>query len=318
MRMTIEETVGFLRACEDALILIHQSPDGDCVGAGFALYRMLRAMGKRARVVCPDPIPSRYDFLKAEDMPEFEPKCVISTDVADLQLLGGLREQYEGHIDLCIDHHISNTDYAARTCVNPQASAACEVMYEIALCAGIPITDELATCLYTGIATDTGCFKYENTSARAHEIVAALMREHPIGYALINRNMFDVKSRGRLRMEHAVTDIMEFYLDGRCTVISITQDILREMNEDPADLDGVAGLPLQVEGVEVGVTIKEKSEGLYKISMRSANQANVSRICCGFGGGGHVKAAGCAISGTLEEVKQTVVAAVKQELDQIS
>ena len=144
--------------------------------------------------------------------------------------------------------------------------------------------------------------------------MAKLKREHALPYARINRNMFDVKSLGRLKMERAVMEIMEFYLDGRCTMICVTQDILRQMQVEEAELDGIAGLPLQVEGVEVGVTLKEKEPGFYKISMRSADRANVSRICGQLGGGGHVKAAGCALRGTLSQVKEILVRAVEQEL----
>lgn len=314
MRIAIAQAADCLKQCEDVYILIHQSPDGDCVGAGFALMHVLHAMGKRAKVLCPEPIPARYGFLTAPDSGEFPAKYVIAVDVADLQLLGNLRSTYEGHVDLCIDHHISNTDYAARVCVDPDASAACQVLYEIIQALGMPLTDPMAVCIYTGIATDTGCFKYENASARAHEIVARLKREHELPYAQINRNMFDVKSLGRLKMERAVMEIMEFYLDGRCTMICVTQEILRRMQVEEAELDGIAGLPLQVEGVEVGVTIKEKEPGVYKVSMRSADRANVSRICGKLGGGGHVKAAGCSLQGTLAQVKETLVSAVEQEL----
>ena len=314
MRIEIAQAAECLKQCEDVYILIHQSPDGDCVGAGFALMQLLHAMGKRAKVLCPEPIPARYGFLTAPDSGEFPAKYVIGVDVADLQLLGNLRSTYEGHVDLCIDHHISNTDYADRVCVDPDASAACQVLYEIIQALGMPLTDSMAACIYTGIATDTGCFKYENATARAHEIVAKLKREHALPYARINRTMFDVKSLGRLKMERAVMEIMEFYLDGRCTMICVTQDILRQMQVEEAELDGIAGLPLQVEGVEVGVTLKEKEPGFYKISMRSADRANVSRICGQLGGGGHVKAAGCALRGTLSQVKEILVRAVEQEL----
>ena len=141
------------------------------------------------------------------------------------------------------------------------------------------------------------------------------MKNHKLKYALINRNMFDVKSIGRIRMEKAVMEIMEYYLDNRLTIICITSDILKSMNVDGNDLEGCASLPLQVEGVEVGVTIKEKSAGVYKISMRSANEVNVSDICKLLGGGGHIKAAGCLIEGSLEFVKKTIIDAVRKGMD---
>lgn len=317
MLIDLSEAVEFLKGCEDAVILTHQSPDGDCIGAGFALKDLLEALGKRSRVLCSDEFPKRYDFMTSVGSgEEFEPKTVIAVDIADPQLMGNLRETYGNKVQLCIDHHISNVGYAEKTLLNAGASATCELIYELADAMKIQMSDHCAACIYTGIATDTGCFKYECTTARCHEIAAELMKSHKLKYAKINREMFDVKSIGRLKMERIVTDLMEYYLDNRLTMICITSDILNEQHVDANDLDGCASIPLQVEGVEVGVTIKEKSENEYKVSMRSANDINVSAICQTLGGGGHIKAAGCLVKGTLEEVKAAVVEAVRKGMEE--
>lgn len=317
MLIDLSEAVEFLKGCEDAVILTHQSPDGDCIGAGFALKDLLKALGKRSRVLCSDEFPKRYDFMTSVGSgEEFEPKTVIAVDIADPQLMGNLRETYGNKVQLCIDHHISNVGYAEKTLLNAGASATCELIYELADAMKIQMSDHCAACIYTGIATDTGCFKYECTTARCHEIAAELMKSHKLKYAKINREMFDVKSIGRLKMERIVTDLMEYYLDNRLTMICITSDILNEQHVDANDLDGCASIPLQVEGVEVGVTIKEKSENEYKVSMRSANDINVSAICQTLGGGGHIKAAGCLVKGTLEEVKAAVVEAVRKGMEE--
>lgn len=317
MLIDLSEAVEFLKGCEDAVIITHQSPDGDCIGAGFALKDLLEALGKRSRVLCSDEFPKRYDFMTSVGSgEEFEPKTVIAVDIADPQLMGNLRETYENKVQLCIDHHISNVGYAEKTLLNAGASATCELIYELADAMKIQMSDHCAACIYTGIATDTGCFKYECTTARCHEIAAELMKSHKLKYAKINREMFDVKSIGRLKMERIVTDLMEYYLDNRLTMICITSDILNEQHVDANDLDGCASIPLQVEGVEVGVTIKEKSENEYKVSMRSANDVNVSAICQTLGGGGHIKAAGCLVKGTLEEVKAAVVEAVRKGMEE--
>lgn len=317
MLIDLSEAVEFLKGGEDAVILTHQSPDGDCIGAGFALKDLLEALGKRSRVLCSDEFPKRYDFMTSVGSgEEFEPKTVIAVDIADPQLMGNLRETYGNKVQLCIDHHISNVGYAEKTLLNAGASATCELIYELADAMKIQMSDHCAACIYTGIATDTGCFKYECTTARCHEIAAELMKSHKLKYAKINREMFDVKSIGRLKMERIVTDLMEYYLDNRLTMICITSDILNEQHVDANDLDGCASIPLQVEGVEVGVTIKEKSENEYKVSMRSANDVNVSAICQTLGGGGHIKAAGCLVKGTLEEVKAAVVEAVRKGMEE--
>ena len=315
MLIDLSEAVEFLKGCEDAVILTHQSPDGDCIGAGFALNDLLEALGKRSRVLCSDEFPKRYDFMTSVGSgEEFEPKTVIAVDIADPQLMGNLRETYENKVQLCIDHHISNVGYAEKTLLNAGASATCELIYELADAMKIQMSDHCAACIYTGIATDTGCFKYECTTARCHEIAAELMKSHKLKYAKINREMFDVKSIGRLKMERIVTDLMEYYLDNRLTMICITSDILNEQHVDANDLDGCASIPLQVEGVEVGVTIKEKSENEYKVSMRSANDVNVSAICQTLGGGGHIRAAGCTVEGNLSQVKLKILSVIAPAL----
>lgn len=316
MKIDFDEAVTLLKNSKDVYILIHQSPDGDCTGSGTALYHILKYLGKRARVICSDEIPKRYEFLRrgyADE--EFEPEFIMAADVADINLLGKYKEIYGNSVDLCIDHHISNTDYAKKTLVCPDASAACEVVYELIKLMDIPLTEEITKCIYTGIATDTGCFKYENTTARCHEIVAELKRDCHVNFAKINREMFDVKSKSRLMLERAVTDTMEYHLDDKLTMICVTSQMISEMGADVSELEGLAGIPLQVEGAEVGVTIKQKDENSYKISMRSANNVNVSDICASMGGGGHVKAAGCLLHGTLEEVKQQIISAVKEGLE---
>lgn len=319
MLINMSEACEFLKECEDTVVLIHQSPDGDCTGAGIAVREILHAMGKRCRIECSDIIPKRYDFLTSVTgsgiNDEFEPKTIIAVDVADPQLLGSLREKYDGKVQLCIDHHVSNVEYAAKTLLYPDASATCEIIYNMAKELGFKLSDHIATCIYTGIATDTGCFKYENTSAQCHEIVAELMKSHKLKYAKINREMFDVKSPGRIKMESTVMELMEFYYGNKLTMICVTADIMQKMGVDSNDLEGCASLPLQVEGAEVGIMIKEREKDVYKISMRSANDVNVSKICQTLGGGGHVKASGCLLKGSLDDVKKELIAAVGKAIE---
>ena len=319
MKIDFNEAAGLLKNCGNAYILIHQSPDGDCTGSGAALYHILKYMGKKAKIICSDEIPKRYGFITDGYTDEdFEPEFIIASDVADINLLGRYKEIYGGRVDLCIDHHISCRVYADFSLVCADAAATCEVVFELMEMLGVPLTEDITKCIYTGIATDTGCFKYENTTARCHEIVAELKRTFDIGYAKINREMFEVKSRGRIKIERAVTDIMEYYLDDRCTMICVTTEILDKWGVDSSELEGLAGIPLQVEGVEVGVTIKQRDENSYKISMRSANEVNVSDICASLGGGGHVKAAGCLLYGTIDEVKRKIVDAVAEGIKKCS
>ncbi len=314
--MNINDVVSFLINSDNINIITHKSPDGDTLGCGFALVNFLRSMGKKANVINNDEFPKRYKFLYEGYFPmEFEEKCVIAVDVADLQLLGGNLERYkaEGKIDLCIDHHVSNTMYAKRTIVDKHAAAACEVMYEIIKASGRPMTKIISKCLYTGIATDTGCFKYENTTVRTHIIASELMK-FDIDFAKINRAMFDVKSKGRILVEQAVSKNMEFFYDDRCSMITITSELIAASHIDPSDFEGLTSITLQVEGVLIGILIKERNQNSYKISVRTTDEIDASAFCQQFGGGGHVRAAGCEIKGSLDEVRQRILDAVKSYL----
>ncbi|MBR2088234.1 MAG: bifunctional oligoribonuclease/PAP phosphatase NrnA [Oscillospiraceae bacterium] len=315
-RMTIEETAAFLKNCRDVHILIHRSPDGDCIGSGYSLQAVLKSLGIRSRVLCSDPIPPRFGYLLSDEEEEsFEPQCVIAVDVADEKLFGTLEETYAGKVDLCIDHHISNLEYADRLLLEGDASAACEVLYKVYRAMGVPFTRQIAMCLYTGMATDTGCFKFSNTTPDTHIFTAQIMREYPdIRYDLINREMFTVKSRGQLNAEIVMLQNMEYHAEGRITIIWATLALCHENGVDEKDMAGLTSLGLQPEGVEVGITVREREPGEYKISMRSARDVNVSAICQVFGGGGHVKAAGCTLNGTIDSVRAQLLSAVEAAL----
>jgi phosphoesterase RecJ-like protein len=308
MQISYKQAADIIRENDNFHILTHQSPDGDTLGSGFALYFALRQLGKKAAVICPDGTTSRYAFLSEgyEEPESFEPDFVIAADIADPGLMGSVRETYEKRVGLCIDHHVSNVFYAEKTLLNGEASAACEVMYNLLKELGVKTDNNIARCLYTGIATDTGCFKYGNTTAQAHRIVAELIG-YDIDFARINREMFDIKSSQRIKLEQHILNNMEVYFDGRCAVLVISEELREGLGVPDEDLDGVAGLPLQVRGMEVAVTLKEKKAGEYKISMRSSGRVNVSEICGSLGGGGHKNAAGCSLKGDRDDVKNSAL-----------
>lgn len=315
MYIGFSEAETFIRNCKDAVIITHRSPDGDCVGAGFAMKEILQQLGIRSRVVCHDVFPKRYDFLTEVGAgEEFEPQTIIAVDIADTKLMGRYQEIYGDKVQLCIDHHISNKNYAEKTLLRAEASAACEVIYDLAKFMGIKITEHCAKCLYTGMATDSGCFKFQCATAHTHEVVAEIMREYNnINFAKINRNMFEVKSYGRIKLESEFNNIAETYLDGKLCIIAVTKDMMNTLGVSDEELEGFASLTIQYEGVEVGIFMRERQDD-YKCSFRSADEVNVSKICELFNGGGHIKASGCNISGNLDDIKKQFVEAVKNAL----
>lgn len=309
------ETETFLRNCEDAVIVTHLSPDGDCIGAGFGLKDILAELGIRSRVVCCDNFPSRYDFMTSVGAgEEFEPKAIIAVDIADSKLMGDLEAVYGDRVQLCIDHHESNKDYAEKTLLREKATATCEIIYDLAKYMGVNITSHCAACLYTGIATDSGCFRYDCTTPRAHEIAAEMKRSYDINFAKINRYMFDVKSLGRIKLEAKVTELLEEHIGGKLALIAVTQDMMRELGVAPDELEGFAPLTIQLENTEVGILMREREPNVFKCSFRSADSVNVSTICQSIGGGGHAKAAGCTIEGELESSKKILIETVRKAL----
>ena len=317
MLIGFSEAEQFLRNCKDAVIITHRNPDGDCIGAGLGLHDILSEIGVRSRVVCHDSFGARYAFLTEGYTDEdFEPQTVIAVDIADTQLMGRYEEIYGGRVQFCIDHHESNKGYAERTLLNAKATAACEVIYQLAKHMGVEITTHCAMCLYTGIATDSGCFKYSCTTPEAHEIAAEMMRSYDIDFARINRAMFDIKSRGRIRLEAELSSMMEEYLDGRLVIVAVTQEIMKSMGVTIDELEGFAPITIQLETAEVGILLREREDGVFKCSFRSANDVNVSKICQTLGGGGHAKAAGCTASGELESIKSYLADAVRKALEE--
>lgn len=314
---TLERIAEVLRSAECVTILCHQFPDGDTLGAGTALCRGLRRLGKRAAVRCSDPIGPKFAFLFRE-LPDddFEGGLVISVDVADTSLLGEpLLSRYGGRISLAVDHHRSGTPFAAETYVDATAAATCEIIYDLLGLLNVPIDPLLADSLYTGITTDTGCFKYVNTTPHTHRVAAKLM-EAGADSVDIDRAMFDTKSRARIAMERRVLDSIRFSKNGEIAVILITKQMIAETGAVEDDLDGIAGIPRCIEGVRIGITLREKNDGAYKVSLRARRPADASVICEQFGGGGHKGAAGCTLSMSAAEAEQKIFAAAERYLSE--
>ena len=307
--MTVPQICAYLNEQEDILILCHQSPDGDTLGSGFGLYYALRALGKRAQVVCSDPIPPQFSYLLPEEMPQITPRCIVAVDVADPQLLGDKLSCLADKVDLCIDHHPSNRGYAARTLVRPDAAATAEVMAEIIRGLQVRLDQRMADCIYMGLCTDTGCFQYSNVTSHTLRIAADMMDLGADAYH-INRKMFGTKSKARIAMEREVLDSLIYAMDGRVAVIAVTKEMLDRTGAKESELDGLSSIPREIEGVKVGITLREKPGG-FKISVRTVEEIDAANICAWVGGGGPARAAGCFIPETLERCREKVIDAAK-------
>lgn len=247
------------------------------------------------------------------DNTDIEFDKIIAVDVADNKLLGEkFQELYGDKVWLCIDHHMSNREYAQNLLLEDRAAAAV-VIYEVICELGVEITPEIANCIYTGLATDTGCFMFSNTTPTVHRIAAEMM-EKGADYTLVNRLMFETKTLSYLKLEQMAVASIESYFEGKCAVMTITRKMFEESGSSSSECDGIASLPRKIEGVQVGVTIRERHDGTYKVSLRTVEPIDASKICGKLGGGGHNRAAGCEFDCSLEEAKQTLLEIIEAEL----
>jgi phosphoesterase RecJ-like protein len=318
---SIFEVCNFLKETDNFIILTHASPDGDTLGSAYALLFILEKLGKKGKVICPDEIPEKYSYFMRDIAfcEAAEEKTIIAVDVADNKLLGKLKNEYADKVELCIDHHRSNTGFAKHTYLDAAAAANCECVFDIAKALGVEIEKETALALYTGISTDTGCFRFSNTTAKTMRIAADLM-EKGIDTAEINRIMFETKSKLRVELERLALEGMEFFFDDKCALITITRQMYEATGCKDEDLEGITAIPRSIEGVLAGITLREKAEGGYKLSVRTYPPLDASKICALLGGGGHIRAAGCQINSkySLSQAKEKILSAVKAVLEEDS
>lgn len=302
-----------------AVILGHVHPDGDCAGSCLALYNYLTEQYPGLSIdICLEPVAKKFNYLKNYDKINSAPPTERVYDLC-LCLDSGDRERlgvYGVYLDtaadsLCVDHHITNTRYAKDNVVEPSASSTCEVLF--GLLDETKISREVAECIYTGIIHDTGVFKYSNTSAKSM-MVAGKMMEKGIDFSSIIDNSFYRKTYvqnqilGRTLLE-SVT-----FLDGRCIFSVVKNKDMEFYGVDHKDLDGIVDQLRITEGVECAVFMYETGNHEYKVSLRSNQIVDVSRIAAYFGGGGHVRAAGCTMSGSVYDVINNLSSHIEKQL----
>lgn len=316
MLIDINSACKLLMEHDNILILAHQKPDGDTLGASFALMWALKSLGKRARVECSDDFPKRYGFVFEGYEPDtgFDPEYTVAVDIADASLIGPDDMPYANKINLCIDHHKSNTMYAEKTLLDVKAAAVSETVYEVVAAMGAPIDRRIANAIFTGLATDTGCFKFSNVTAKSHYIASKLI-EHGAEHAKINKLIFDTKSRGVLMIERLMIETTAFYYNDRCAVAVLPADVSDKFGVGEDGLDGISSFTARIEGVMAGLTIRAKPDDTYRVSVRTSSPVDASRICAAFGGGGHMNAAGCTLHGELSGVMNSLLTAVKGEFN---
>ncbi len=304
---------------EKAAIFCHVRPDGDALGSGLALLLALRAAGKTAYFVCEELPPEKFFFLPemkevVVGIPDEEFDTFIAVDCADIARLGEYAHDFARFkgTTINIDHHISNKGYAKYNCISV-CSATCELMPEVLDAAGLAITPPVANLLMLGLITDSGTFTHSDVTAKTFS-VAARLRECGADVTNINYCMFSRQKKARALLFTRALQNMRFALEDKLAFILVTCAALEETGAQRSMTEGFVDYPLSIDGVEVAIALMEMKRGQYKASLRSKGKVNVNAVASVFGGGGHVLASGCMLSGEYEEVVERLTYAVYQHL----
>lgn len=311
--LTTAETAARLQSWDNILILTHIRPDGDTVGCAAGLCIALRQLGKTAYVLrdsgTSDLFTPYLEGLTAED--GWQPEKVVAVDIAASGMFHEAALPYLDRVDLTIDHHPSQEFYAKETCLEGKRAACGEIVYDIVRHWG-PVTPEVALPLYVAVSTDCGCFVYSNTDAACHRVAADLM-ETGIDAYTVNRRHFRTKSFKRLKLESMLTEGMELHDGGEIAIVTLTLDMMEQLQATEEDIDNISAFVGQVEGVKTGVTVRQLTPERCKISLRTdPGDLNASDICGLLGGGGHAAAAGATVDGSPADTRAAIMAAIRK------
>ncbi len=314
MNKSKTELAAAIRSGDNFLLLTHRRPDGDTLGSASALCRGLRAIGKRAAILENPDMSAKYaPFLAGLTVPSVPADAILfAVDMASESLLPENARDLAGRFALGIDHHGSNTGYVASAWVEPAYAACGDLELELLEDLGTTVTPEMATALYLALSTDTGCFRYSNTTPSTLRKAAQLMELGAATYE-INRDFFSIKSLARMRLETLLGEKLEVLAGGKIAMVSLTPQMLAATGACDDDIEDLANFPRQIEGVLVAVYIRVHPSGEAKISVRTERGYNASNICAHLGGGGHLAAAGASVPEGLEAAREKILAAIKAE-----
>ncbi len=306
--------IAALQSCKTILISVHKSPDGDALGSQLALMLALEKMGKTVTVHNLDPVPEIYRFLPHQARitsgpavaGRFDAMIVLDADPPRTGLFSG---EYPAATLINIDHHITNPVIWPLTWLAAAASATGEMIYKLVTQAGLPIDRDMALCLYTAIFTDTGSFRYSNTSPECMRISATLLEAGADSW-LVTEHVYESYSFNRLKLLGVVLGDMERSPDNRIAWVVVTDELYQKTGTTSEDTDNFVNYVRSVSGVEVAILFRQTAQKQYKISLRSKGRVDISSLAQALGGGGHKNAAGSTLDGTLEDVKRKVLGEV--------
>jgi phosphoesterase RecJ-like protein len=307
-----------LKRCNTFLISVHKNPDGDALGSQLALMLALEKMNKTVTMHNLDPVPEIYRFLPYASrigtgrpvQGSYDAYIVLDSDPPRTGLFDAV---YPADTLINIDHHVTNSSSWTHTWVDPAASATGEMIYKLLGLLGVPIGRDIALCLYTAIFTDTGSFRYTNTTPESMRISATLLEAGADPW-LVTENVYESLAYRRVKLLGTILSNMESSADGRIAWVVVTDELYRQTGTTAEDTDNFINFVRSVKGVEVAVLLRQTGDEQYKISLRSKGRVDLSRLAQSLGGGGHKNAAGCVLDGSKEFVKERVIGEVEKAI----
>lgn len=318
LKKTFEKIIVLINNSQRILITSHRDPDGDSIGSQLALDGFLQNFGKLTRIINQGCLPPRYVFLdpqkriekfnlgSEEKKIDFNPDLVFVLECPSLERLGKVKKivPVESKI-VNIDHHPDNERFGIINYVDSKASAVGEMIYSLLKDYDFPISPMMANQIYAAILTDTGRFRYSNTSARCLSICAELIKLGADPKTLTNTIYFN-HSLSFLKLLGTILGNLEVRDTGKICSMTIDRRLLSELGVNHQEIEGIVGYSLFLSGVEIGLLFTETEEGKTKVNLRSQNDFDVSKLAKIFGGGGHKNAAGCTLNYDLEKAKKVI------------
>jgi phosphoesterase RecJ-like protein len=307
-------------AARRVVVISHKDADGDTLGSALTIAELLSSMGKEVAMRVPPPVPDIYAFLPGFETVNREESgqvqdLVVAMDASNVERLSDtLRRLPEGTPVINIDHHVSNTQFGTLNLVVPDASSTAEVTYDLLLELEVPITPTMATNLYSGVLTDTGGFRHENTTFRVLEIAADLVRRGADA-ADIAMRIYKSRKLTTMRLQALAMGTIGYDCDDRLIYASVTQEMLHRAGAGIDESEGLIDLLNSVEGLELALLFKEIEPDLTKISVRSRGAADANVLAAAFAGGGHQRASGAEIPMPLLQAMQLVLAEARRMLE---
>ena len=313
-KMTVSDCAAFFRGNDNFCILTHRRPDGDTLGSAAALCRGLRQLGKTAHILQNPEVTERYLPMMAGLTTQKPTKIhnLVCVDVASDSMLPMAFADYADKIALRIDHHASSASFTQMELVDGKSAACGELIYEILMELGVTLDTPLANAVYTAVSTDTGCFRFANTTAHTLQVAAAC---HEVSSDLydLNNLYFATVSLARLQIQSYMIENAIFLQNRQVCICPIPLEIEEKLGVTEDDMDNISGYPRTIAGVKMAATLRmERDTGKVKLSLRAAPGYDAGKICATFGGGGHAGAAGASMDCTMDEAVAALIEAIPE------